>query len=220
MRVAVVEDDLSIVNLLRRVLVKEGFSVREFSTAERFLSAVFDYGEEFDVVILDVMLPGLSGVEACRFLREKGCSVPVLMLTALSEEEDKVKGLDSGADDYLTKPFGIRELLARLRALLRRRGAVSLSPDRRSGVVVTDVGALVDGKEVKLTRRERELLKVLVENRGKVVSKEELLQKVWKGEAVSKRVVDVHVKHLRDKIGDRIETVWGVGYRLVEGTPE
>jgi len=219
LRVAVVEDDLSIVNLLRRVLVKEGFSVREFSTAERFLSAVFDYGEEFDVVILDVMLPGLSGVEACRFLREKGVDVPVLMLTALSEEDDKVRGLDSGADDYLTKPFGIRELLARLRALLRRRGKVSLAPEP-SGIVVTDVGALVDGKEVKLTGRERELLKVLVENRGRVVSKEELLQKVWKGEAVSKRVVDVHVKHLRDKIGDRIETVWGVGYRLVEGTPE
>ncbi len=219
MRVAVVEDDLSIVNLLKRVLIKEGFSVREFSTAERFLSAVFDYGEEFDAVILDLMLPGLNGVEACRFLRERGCDVPVLMLTALSEEEDKVKGLDSGADDYLTKPFGIRELLARLRALLRRRGRVLLAP-QTSGIVITDVGALVDGKEVKLTGRERELLKVLVENRGKVVSKEELLQKVWKGETVSKRVVDVHIKHLRDKIGDRIETVWGVGYRLVEGAPE
>ncbi len=219
MKVAVVEDDLSIVNLLKRVLIKEGFSVREFSTAEKFLSAVFDYGEEFDVVILDVMLPGLNGVDACKFLRNRGYDVPVLMLTALSEEDDKVKGLDSGADDYLTKPFGIRELLARLRALLRRRGKVLFTPEP-SGIVITDVGALVDGKEVKLTGRERELLRVLLENRGKVVSKEELLQKVWKGEAVSKRVVDVHVKHLRDKIGDRIETVWGVGYRLVEGAPE
>ena len=219
MRVAVVEDDLSIVNLLKRVLIKEGFSVREFSTAERFLSAVFDYGEEFDVVILDVMLPGVNGVEACRFLRERGCNVPVLMLTALSEEDDKVKGLDSGADDYLTKPFGIRELLARLRALLRRRGKVSLTPES-SGIVITDVGALIDGREIKLTGRERDLLRVLVENRGKVVSKEELLQKVWREEAVSRRVVDVHVKHLRDKIGDRVETVWGVGYRLVEGSPE
>ncbi len=219
MRVAVVEDDLSIVNLLKRVLIKEGFSVREFSTAEKFLSAVFDYGEEFDVVILDVMLPGLNGVDACKFLRNRGSDVPVLMLTALSEEDDKVKGLDSGADDYLTKPFSIRELLARLRALLRRRGKVALNLET-SGIVITDVGVLIDGKEVKLTGRERELLRVLLENRGKVVSKEELLQKVWKGEAVSKRVVDVHVKHLRDKIGDRIETVWGVGYRLVEGAPE
>ncbi len=215
MRVAVVEDDLSIVNLLRRVLVREGFSVREFCTAEKFLSSVFDYGEKFDVIILDVMLPGLSGIEACRLLRERGDSTPVLMLTALSQEDDKVKGLDSGADDYLTKPFGIKELLARLRAILRRNGELSFCPDR-NGIYVTDVGAVVEGREVKLTKRERELLGVLIENEGRVVSKEELLSRVWKGMVVSKRVVDVHVKHLRDKIGDRIETVWGVGYRLVK----
>ena len=219
MKVAVVEDDLSIVNLLKRVLMKEGFSVREFSTAESFLSALFDYGEEFDLVVLDLMLPGMSGVDACRFLREKGLDVPVLMLTALSNEDDKVRGLDSGADDYLTKPFGIKEFLARVRALLRRRGSFTPLPTV-GAVQLTELGALVDGREVKLTKRERELLKVLLENAGRVVPKEELLSKVWKGESVSKRVVDVHVKHLRDKIGGRIETVWGVGYRLVEGAPE
>lgn len=219
MRVAVVEDDLSIVNLLKRVLMKEGFSVREFSTAESFISALFDYGEEFDVVILDLMLPGMSGVEACRFIRERGVEVPVLMLTALSSEDDKVKGLDSGADDYLTKPFGIKELLARVRALLRRKGSFISFSDSK-GIQLTEIGALIDGKEVKLTRREKELLKVLLENAGKVVPKEELLNKVWKGERVSKRAVDVHVKHLRDKIGGRIETVWGVGYRLVERAPD
>jgi len=219
LRVAVVEDDLSIVNLLKRVLMKEGFSVREFSTAESFLSALFDYGEEFDLVVLDLMLPGMSGVEACRFLREKGLDVPVLMLTALSSEDDKVRGLDSGADDYLTKPFGIKEFLARVRALLRRKSGFTSLPQSKE-VQLTEVGALVDGREVKLTKRERELLKVLLENAGRVVPKEELLSKVWKGERVSKRVVDVHVKHLRDKIGGRIETVWGVGYRLVEGAPE
>jgi len=219
LRVAVVEDDLSVVNLLKRVLMKEGFSVREFSTAESFLSALFDYGDEFDLVVLDLMLPGMSGVEACRFLREKGLDVPVLMLTALSSEDDKVRGLDSGADDYLTKPFGMKEFLARVRALLRRRGGFTPLPTGRA-VQLTEVGALIDGREVRLTKRERELLKVLLENAGRVVSKEELLSKVWKGESVSKRVVDVHVKHLRDKIGGRIETVWGVGYRLVEGAPE
>ncbi|ADU97201.1 response regulator transcription factor [Thermovibrio ammonificans] len=212
MKIALVEDDLSILNLLKRVLLSEGFSVREFSTAEAFMNAVFEYGEEFDLVILDVMLPGTDGVTACSFLRERGFSAPILMLTALSEEEEKVKGLDSGADDYLTKPFGIKELLARIRALLRRseRGFT-----REGEFRFTDEGVVVEGREVKLTRKEKEILKVLVENRGKAVSKEEIVAKVWKGEQVNKRVVDVHVKHLRDKLGDRIKTVWGVGYKVV-----
>jgi|OM-RGC.v1.014674492 DNA-binding response OmpR family regulator len=211
-KIALVEDDLSILNLLKRVLLSEGFSVREFSTAEAFMNAVFEYGEEFDLVILDVMLPGTDGVTACSFLRERGFSAPILMLTALSEEEEKVKGLDSGADDYLTKPFGIKELLARIRALLRRseRGFT-----REGEFRFTDEGVVVEGREVKLTRKEKEILKVLVENRGKAVSKEEIVAKVWKGEQVNKRVVDVHVKHLRDKLGDRIKTVWGVGYKVV-----
>ncbi len=213
MRIAVVEDDVSISSLIKRVLSKEGFSVREFSTAESLFSSIFDYREKFDLIVLDLMLPGVNGFEACSFLRERGVNTPILILTALSTEDDKVSGFESGADDYLTKPFGIREFVARIKALLRRGKALNFEAPKNS-LRITDSGAIVDGREVKLTSRERELLKILFENRGRTVSKEELLMKVWKGESVSKRVVDVHIKHLRDKIGDRIETVWGVGYKF------
>ncbi len=207
-RIAVVEDDLSVQNLIKRLLSTEGYSVGTFSTAESLISAVIDYGEEFDLLILDVMLPGINGIEACAFLRERGVDVPVLMLTALSEEEDKVEGLDSGADDYLTKPFGVKEFLARVRALLRRKERLRKV---KGGVEFTPLGVIVGGREVKLTRREREILKLLVDNAGKVVTKEEILLKVWGGISNS-RVVDVHVKHLRDKLGGKIKTIWGVGY--------
>ncbi|SMP07264.1 two-component system, OmpR family, response regulator RegX3 [Desulfurobacterium pacificum] len=212
-RVAVVEDDVSIANLLKRVLSAEGLKVRTFSTGERFINELFEYGEQFDLVILDVMLPGADGVSVCSFLRDRGVNVPVLMLTALSEEDDKVKGLESGADDYLTKPFGLKELVARVRALLRRRGTFHMSSSAELEFV--DEGVVIQGRKVKLTKKEKKLLKVLVDNAGRVVSKDELLVKVWGDENVSLRVVDVHVKHLRDKIGsERIKTVWGVGYRF------
>jgi len=212
-RIAVVEDDLAILSLLKRVLLKEGFSVGEFSTAEALLNRLFEYGERYDLIILDVMLPGSSGIEACKFLRERGYDGAILLLTALGEEEDKVRGLDSGADDYLTKPFGIKELLARVRALGRRSKRCQFKS--KDEVEFTDEGAIVEGREVKLTPKEREILKLLVESRGKAIPKEEILKKVWKGECLNKRVVDVHVKHLRDKVGERIKTVWGVGYKFV-----
>ncbi|MEO2065070.1 MAG: response regulator transcription factor [Desulfurobacteriaceae bacterium] len=208
MKVAVVEDDLSVGNLIKKALSKEGYSVKLFSTAEALNDAIFNYGERFDLIILDVMLPGTDGIKACNFLREKGIEIPIMILTALSEEEDKVAGLDSGADDYVTKPFSIREFLARVRALTRR--------SRRSAkkeLSLTTKGVIVNGKEIKLTTKEREVLKVLISKRGQVVSKDEIFNKVWKGEG-SKRVVDVYIKYLRDKLSERIQTVWGVGYRL------
>ena len=208
MKVAVVEDDLSVGNLIKKALSKEGYSVKLFSTAEALNNAILSYGERFDLIILDVMLPGTDGIKACSFLREKGVEIPIMILTALSEEEDKVAGLDSGADDYVTKPFSIREFLARVRALTRR--------SRRSAkreLSLTTKGVIVNGKEIKLTTKEREVLKVLISKRGQVVSKDEIFNKVWKGEG-SKRVVDVYIKYLRDKLGERIQTVWGVGYRL------
>ncbi|RKQ64071.1 two-component system alkaline phosphatase synthesis response regulator PhoP [Thermovibrio guaymasensis] len=208
MKVAVVEDDLSVGNLIKKALSKEGYSVKLFSTAEALNDAIFSYGERFDLIILDVMLPGTDGIKACSFLREKGVEIPIMILTALSEEEDKVAGLDSGADDYVTKPFSIREFLARVRALTRR--------SRRSAkreLSLTTKGVIVNGKEIKLTTKEREVLKVLISKKGQVVSKDEIFNKVWKGEG-SKRVVDVYIKYLRDKLGERIQTVWGIGYRL------
>jgi DNA-binding response OmpR family regulator len=215
-RIAIVEDDISIGNLLKRILLKEGFDVKVYSTGEAFLNELFEYGKEFDLVILDVMLPGINGIETCRFLRERGKDLPVLMLTALSSEDDKVLGLDSGADDYLTKPFGIKELLARIRALLRRKTApVSLSLNDE--IVFKGDYVEVDGKKIELTKKEMELLQILVENKGLPVSKETLIMKVWESKDVSKRTVDVHIKHLRDKLGkfgNRIKTVWGVGYKF------
>jgi len=205
MRVAVVEDDASVGRLVKRVLEREGYSVSLYSTAEALIDEVFNYGKEFELLVVDLMLPGASGIELTAFLRERGVEWPILILTALSEEEDKVRGLDAGADDYVTKPFGVKEFAARVRALLRRR--------KRRELQLTPKGVIVDGKEVKLTGKERALLELLIKNRGKAVSKEEIFLKVWKGEG-SRRVVDVYVKYLRDKIGNRIETVWGVGYRL------
>ncbi len=214
MRIAVVEDDVSIASLLKRFLQREGYSVSLFSTGEAFLNAVFEYKERFDLVILDVMLPGMSGLEVLQFLRDRGENLPVLLLTALGEEDDKVEGLDRGADDYVVKPFSLKELLARVRALFRRSGLERGSYDRRSDFCFTPRGVVVEGKEVFLTPKEREILRVLVESRGKVVDKEQILLKVWSGGAVSVRVVDVHVKHLRDKLGGRIKTVWGKGYYI------
>ena len=211
--IAVVEDDISIGNLLKRILSAEGFTVRLYLTAENFLNDFFEYERKCDLLILDIMLPGMDGVKACRFLREREVDIPILMLTALSEEEDKVLGLDSGADDYVTKPFGVKELLARVRALLRRKGN-SFKEKVKEEVIFTDEGVMIEGRNVNLTRKEKELLKILVENRGRAVTKEELFLKVWKDADVSIRTVDVHIKHLRDKIGNRIKTVWGVGYKF------
>jgi DNA-binding response OmpR family regulator len=164
--IAVVEDDISIGNLLKRILSAEGFTVRLYSTAESFLNDFLEYGKKCDLLILDVMLPGMDGIKTCRFMRQRGVDIPILMLTALSEEEDKVLGLDSGADDYVTKPFGIKELLARVRALLRRKGSY-LREVKEEDVLFTDEGVIIDGRSVTLTRKERELLKVLVENKGR-----------------------------------------------------
>jgi DNA-binding response OmpR family regulator len=217
LKIAIVEDDISIGNLLKRILSKEGFQVKIYSTGEALLNELFEYGKDYDLIILDVMLPGISGVETCKFLRERGISIPILMLTALSTEDDKVTGLDSGADDYVTKPFGIKELLARIRALLRRKETGFNIQNNKDEITFRDTYVEIEGKKVELTKKEMELLKILFENKNTPVSKEILLLKVWGNKDVSKRTVDVHIKHLRDKLGDfgsRIKTVWGVGYKL------
>ncbi|ADY73616.1 two component transcriptional regulator, winged helix family [Desulfurobacterium thermolithotrophum DSM 11699] len=214
-RIAVVEDDISIGNLLKRILSKEGFYVKVYSTGEALINELFEYGKEYDLIILDVMLPGMNGVETCRFLRERKVKVPILMLTALSEEDDKVIGLDSGADDYVTKPFGVKELLARIRALLRRKETISGTQSKE--IVFNGNFVEIEGKKIELTKKEIEVLKILFENKGTPVSKETLLLKVWESRDVSKRTIDVHIKHLRDKLGkfgNRIKTVWGVGYKF------
>ena len=173
-----------------------------------------------DVVVLDIMLPDVDGFEVCRRIRSRGCDVPIFMLTAKKEMENRVKGLDLGADDYLTKPFSFDELLARIRALLRRSG-------KKSEAVVLSAGDLMlnvetrevtkGGKPVRLTPTEFALLELFMRHPRRVFTRETLLNRVWGYEYVGDtNVVDVHVSHLRSKIGDRpprlIRTIYGVGY--------
>ena len=220
MRVLVVEDHERMADLLRRGLEEEGYAVDLASTGE---DAVWLATEnEFDAILLDVMLPGSDGFEVCRNVRREGCWAPVLMLTAKDAVGDRVRGLDAGADDYLTKPFSFEELLARLRALLRR-GASARPAVLRVGDLTLDPAAhLVErgGVRVDLTAKEFGLLEFLMRHAGEVLSRSTLIDHVWdfafEGDS---NVVDVYVRYLREKIdrpfgADSIETVRGAGYRF------
>ena len=217
--VVVVEDDLHISDLVAMYLRRDGFRVLQAEDAERGLELVDS--ERPDLVVLDIGLPGrMDGLEACRTLRAKG-DVPVLMLTARDEELDRVLGLELGADDYVTKPFSPRELVARVRAILRRTSA----PERpatvhRLGELEVDTGrreVRSSSGIVALTAREFDLLAYLAANQGLALSRRQLLDGVWgDGWYGDERTVDVHVRQLRKKLGDALPlaTVWGVGYRL------
>ncbi|WP_422770297.1 response regulator transcription factor [Plantactinospora sp. WMMC1484] len=217
MRLLVVEDEARLATALQRGLRAEGFVVDVAGTGPEGLDLARHGG--YDAMILDVMLPGLSGYRVVRQLRAERHWLPVLMLSAKDGEYDQADGLDCGADDYLTKPFSYVVLLARLRALLRRgaprrpavlvAGDLSLDPARRR---VTR-----DGAEIELTAREYALLEYLLRRAGEVVSKTELLDHVWDAALqTAPNAVEVYVGYLRRKIGrDRLETVRGAGYRLV-----
>jgi DNA-binding response OmpR family regulator len=228
-KVLVVEDEPDIAELIKHTLEKGGgTSVDIVNTGDAALKAVG--ADEPDLILLDLNLPVLSGVEVCRILRsrETTAHLPIIMLTARSTEADRVTGLDVGADDYITKPFGLRELSARVRAVLRRGG--SEQPKRikeplvyRGRHLTADFDAVsvtVNGTQVRLTRREFELLRYLVENRNRVISRDRLLEQVWGYDRfVETRSVDVHVGRLRGKLREaatQIETVVGLGYRFVE----
>ena len=223
-RLLVVEDDPAILRGLRDNLTLESHDVATAMDGESGLQMARDGG--FDLVILDVMLPKLSGFDVCRRLRESGASVPILMLTARGEETDRVHGLDLGADDYLTKPFSLRELQARVRALLRRRNPVTRLPDEaKFGDVVVDFRRFEverGGSPLKLTRKEFGTLRLLIGRAGEVVTRSELLEEVWEyREYPTTRTVDNHVASLRAKIEDdpgnprHLLTVHGVGYKFV-----
>jgi len=229
--VLVVEDEPDVAGLIKHSLEKGGqIQVEVVSTGDGALKAVNERTP--DLIVLDLNLPVLSGLEVCRILRARPASakVPIIMLTARTSESDRVTGLDVGADDYITKPFGFRELAARVRAVLRRRHAESGDAARgpealvyRGKHLVADFDAVavsVDGESVRLTRREFELLRYLVENRNRVLSRDRLLERVWGYDRlVETRSVDVHVGRLRSKLreaGRQIETVVGLGYRFVE----
>ena len=225
-RVLVVEDEQDIAGLIKHALEREAaLEVEIAGSGDTALKSVTE--DAPDLVILDLNLPVLSGVEVCRILRGRPetSRLPIIMLTARSTESDRIAGLDVGADDYITKPFSLRELAARVRAVLRRRGEASDSttPVYRGKHIVADFEAVavqVDGEPVRLTRREFELLRYLVANKNRVLSRDRLLERVWGyDQAIETRSVDVHVGRLRGKLGaagQQIETVVGLGYRFVE----
>jgi DNA-binding response OmpR family regulator len=227
-RVLVVEDEQDISGLLKHTLEKiGGIEVEVVDTGDAALRVVAE--REPDLILLDLNLPILSGLEVCRILRARPgtAHIPIIMLTARTSESDRVTGLEVGADDYIVKPFSLRELTARVRAMLRRGTAEGGKKDSalvyRGKHVVADFDAVavsVDGSDVRLTRREFELLRYLVENRNRVLSRDRLLERVWGYERfVETRSVDVHVGRLRAKLGNagrQIETVVGLGYRFVE----
>lgn len=227
-RILVVEDEEDIAGLIKHTLERGGdASVSVVHSGDAALRAVAE--QQPDLMILDLNLPVLSGTEVCRLVRAKPqtAKMPIIMLTARTGESDRVNGLDLGADDYVTKPFSIRELAARVRAVLRRRqdAAAETPPAHvyRGARLVADFDAVsvhVDGEPVRLTRREFELLRFLVENRNRVLSRDRLLERVWGYDRfVETRSVDVHVGRLRSKLGaagSQIETVIGLGYRFVE----
>ncbi|HWC33999.1 MAG TPA: response regulator transcription factor [Mycobacteriales bacterium] len=216
MRVLVVDDERRLARALQAGLVREGYVVDVRHDGGAGLEAAL--GGEYDLILLDLMLPVLSGYEVVRRLRAAEVWTPVLMLTAKDGEYDEADALDEGADDYLTKPFSLVVLVARIRALLRR-GAVPRPAVMRSGAVEVDPGTrkvLRDGKEVDVTTREFALLSYLTHHAGQVVSKAELYEHVWESHDGSGdlNVVEVYVGYLRRKLGrDVIETVRGAGYR-------
>lgn len=225
-RVLVVEDEQDIAGLIKHTLERSGeMQAVIVGRGDAALRAVAE--QTPDLVILDLNLPVVSGTEVCRILRANAATshIPIIMLTARTAESDRVAGLDLGADDYVTKPFSLRELAARVRAALRRRSA-PLAPGQatyRGAHLLADFDAVsvaVDGQPVRLTRREFELLRFLVENRNRVLSRNRLLERVWGYERyIETRSVDVHVGRLRSKLGAagaQIETVVGLGYRFVE----
>jgi len=215
-RVLVVDDDAPVRRMLRRTLAAEGLEVVSAADGGRALAAA--ERDPPDLVVLDVSMPGMDGLAVCRRLRAAGVSAPVLMLTARDAVEDRVAGLDAGADDYLVKPFAPAELLARLRALARRGPAATEAVRMAAAGIALDPAtriASVGGREVQLTARESDLLAVLLRNSPGVVTRELALEEVWGGAGVA-NVVDRYVGYLRRKLGDpgAIRTVRGVGFVL------
>ena len=218
--VLVVEDEASIASFVAAYLKNAGYAVRTTGSGNEALRIVAT--EQPALVVLDLMLPDVDGVEVCKRIRQQG-ELPVLMLTARDEDVDKIIGLEVGADDYMTKPFNPRELVARVRAILRR--AAPERARRESAVIthgdlVVDAGrreARVAGTEVQLAPKEFDLLWELLDHRGLVLTRDQLLERVWGYTfAGDTRTVDVHVRQLRRKLGDAspIVTVWGVGYKV------
>jgi DNA-binding response OmpR family regulator len=223
-KVLIIEDDASIARAVELELVHAGFDV---TRAADGLTGLASSEEPLDLIILDLMLPGMDGLDVARQIRARGNAVPILMLTARGDVDDVVRGFDVGADDYVRKPFEIAELMGRIRALLRRSVSEVAPPQttfKAAGVEV-DIDrrqATADGAPLSLTAKEFDLLAYLVANAGRVVSRDEILESVWAGQhSTDSNVIEVFVCHLRNKIGDKdnqiIQTIRGIGYFFARG---
>jgi DNA-binding response OmpR family regulator len=222
-KILIVEDNADLANGLELNLKKEGYKILKTATGEDAIKIVIH--DCPDLIILDIMLPGMSGLDVCRELRNKSIATPIIMLTAKSDELDRVVGLELGADDYITKPFGLRELLARVRVCLRRQPAQSEMPRYRFGNVEIDFEkyqATLRNTPLELTQKEFELIRCLIRNRDTVLSRDRLLDEVWGYEAYpTTRTVDTHILKLRKKLEEDpanpkyILSVYGGGYKFV-----
>ncbi|AKG04382.1 DNA-binding response regulator [Salimicrobium jeotgali] len=229
-RILVVDDEERIRRLVKMYLEREDYTIEEAEDGERALQKALQ--NNYDVILLDLMLPGMDGIEVCKALREKKAT-PVIMLTAKGEEANRVEGFETGADDYIVKPFSPREVVLRVKALLRRASSTKfLNTDTEARNIIVFPHLTIDndahkvtaqGKEVPLTPKEYELLLYMAERPNKVFDREQLLKEVWKYEFFGDlRTVDTHVKRLREKLSKvsaesagMIATVWGVGYKFV-----
>jgi len=233
-KILIIEDEPNIRELVLYNLSQNGYE--GLSAEDGLQGLTIARSEKPDLILLDIMLPGKNGYDICKELRAEGSQTPIIMLTARNEEIDKVLGLEFGADDYISKPFGIRELMARIKAVLRRyenngekeaSGNGSMASNG-AGIVIGELTINIErhevklaGKSLELTLKEFDLLRVLAENRGRVMTRDQLLDKVWGFEYIGEtRTVDVHVRYLRKKLGDEdnegkyIQTVRGVGYKM------
>src|SRR5918993_523459 len=221
-RVLIVEDDPDIAEGVRYNLEREGLAAVVAPTGELGLAAALDKQGPPALILLDLMLPGMSGAELCRRLRREPSTrkTPIIMLTARGSESERVAGLELGADDYVTKPFSVRELIARVRAVLRRtdESAAAGYEDERLQINFEEMKVVCSGQEVRLTRKEFGLLSALARRNGRVATRNQLLDEVWGQQYYGDtRTLDVHIRRLRQKLGDGgecIETVIGVGYRF------
>lgn len=225
-RILLVDDEPLILKGLRFTLEQEGYEILTAADGEEALQVFFD--QQVDLVLLDVMLPKLDGIQVCQRIRESS-NVPILMLTAKGEDMDKILGLEYGADDYMTKPFNILEVKARIKTVLRRASQPAANEEKKIVTVhdmevnIVNRSVTLGGKEVRLTAKEFDLLQLFITNRGKVFSRETMLETVWKYDYMGDaRTVDVHIRRLREKIErntakpEFIFTKWGVGYYFTD----
>jgi len=221
--ILIIEDDADIAESLHYNLRREGYRVTIAESGEKGLRLALDEKAPPSLIVLDLMLPGMSGLELCRRLRRETQTktTPIIMVTAKAAEGDKITGLETGADDYIVKPFSLKELIARVRAVLRRaeKESTDVYSDDKLTVDFDDMRVTCQGEDVKLTRKEFALLKHLIENTGRVAARQQLLDNVWGYSYFGDtRTLDVHIRRLRQKLGDCggcVETVVGIGYRFV-----